>query len=106
MAPNVNGSQAWLVSLRDVHETSGLSYRDIALRCDLDHSYVALVLEGKRRPSRDVLTLLLAFGYGTNLDELDRVLILAGHPPFGRSARQEYRKEQSLPSSQHAIVSP
>jgi transcriptional regulator with XRE-family HTH domain len=106
MNSNANGSQPWLVSLREVHEISGLSYRDVAVRCDLDHSYVALLLEGRRRPSRDILTLLFAFGYGADLDELDRVLILAGHPPYGRSARQDYRKGQHLSYSTPAIASP
>ena len=40
----------WQIYLGDLHESSGLSYRDIDVRCDLDHSYVARILEGK--PSR------------------------------------------------------
>jgi transcriptional regulator with XRE-family HTH domain len=94
----MNPSQSWLACLRELHHASGLSYRDIAVRCDLDHSYVALILEGKRRPGRDVLTLLLAFGYCVDRVETDHVLMLAGYPPFGRSARLEYRKSQRLPS--------
>jgi transcriptional regulator with XRE-family HTH domain len=90
--PNENGF--WLESLRELHESSGLSFREIATRCDVDHSYLALILEGRRRPSRDVLAALLAFGYETDLMETDRVLMLAGYPPFGRSARLEYRRQR------------
>jgi transcriptional regulator with XRE-family HTH domain len=94
----MNANEFWLTHLRELHASSGLSYREIAVRCDLDHSYVALILEGKRRPSRDVLTLLLAFGYHADRVETDRILMLAWYPPFGRSARLEFRKSQNLPS--------
>lgn len=84
----------WLSALRELHDDSGLSYRELAARCDLDHSYVALILAGKRRPSRDVLAALLAFGYQVDRLETDRVLMLAGYPPFRRSARLEFRQAQ------------
>ena len=99
------GDHKWLANLRELHETSSLSYRDIAVRCDLDHSYVALILEGKRRPSRDILTLLLAFGYTADRIETDFILMLAGYPPYGRSARQEFRQNQGA-SSLPAAASP
>lgn len=100
-------NEIWQADLRELHESSGLSYRDLAERCDLDHSYVPLILEGKRRPSRDVLMLLLAFGYRVDRIETDRILMLAGYPPFGRLARLEYRKNRSgSPSLMGTITSP
>jgi len=93
----MKGDEDWLADLRELHEYAGLSYRELAARCDLDHSYVALILEGKRRPNRDLLTLLLAFGYRTDRIETDRILMIAGYPPFGRSARLEYRKNRGVP---------
>ncbi len=95
----VEEGQQWLALLREFHTTSGLSFREVAAQCDIDHSYVALILSGKRRPSRDVLLLLLVFGYGLDRIETDRMLILAGFPPFGRSARTEYRRERQEPVS-------
>lgn len=102
MSPN----ESWLADLRELHESSGLSCREIAERCDLDHSYVPLILEGKRRPSRDVLTLLLAFGYHADRIETDCILMLAGYPPFGRSARLEYRKNANVPHARINAVAP
>ena len=100
----MNIDHSWLKTLRELHAMSGLSYRELAARCDLDHSYVGFILEGKRRPSRDVLTLLLAFGYGLDLIETDALLMRAGYPPFGRSARDEYRRTQGARSSAMGTV--
>ena len=49
--------------LREIHEKSGLSYREVGVMCDINHSYVALILKGVRNPSRDVVICLLAFAY-------------------------------------------
>jgi transcriptional regulator with XRE-family HTH domain len=75
--------------LRQAHERSGLSYREVALICDIDHSYVGRILKGVRLPARDVLIALLGFAYGLSRLETDELLILAGYPPLGRSARRE-----------------
>jgi transcriptional regulator with XRE-family HTH domain len=97
MENGMNADEGWLAGLRELHECGGLSYRELAARCDLDHSYVALILEGKRKPNRDLLTFLLAFGYRTDRIETDRILMIAGYPPLGRSARLEYRKNRGVP---------
>ena len=93
---NMNAQDRWRVYLRNLHESSGLSYGEIAERCDLDESRVARLLEGKRKPSRDVLTLLLAFGYRADREDTDRILTLAGYLPFGPLARQDFRRAQRL----------
>lgn len=90
----MNAKELWRVYLRNLHESSGLGYPEIAEHCDLDVSRVARLLEGKRKPSRDVLTLLLAFGYRANREDADRILTLAGYLPFGPSARQDFRRGQ------------
>ncbi len=95
----VEEGQQWLALLREFHTMSSLSFREVAAQCDMDHSYVALILCGKRRPSRDVLILLLVFGYGLDRIETDRMLILARFPPLGRSARTEFRRERQVPLS-------
>lgn len=92
----MNPKDQWRVYLRNLHESMGLSYHELAERCDLDESRVARLLEGKRKPSRDVLTLLLAFGYRTDRENADRILSLAGYLPFGPSARRDFRQGQRL----------
>lgn len=82
----------WRAYLQNLHESSGLSYREIAIRCDLDESRVARILEGNRKPSRDVLTLLLAFGYRTDREDTDQILTMAGYLPFGPSEQKEFRR--------------
>ncbi|MCC6192614.1 MAG: helix-turn-helix transcriptional regulator [Anaerolineales bacterium] len=97
-------ADSWVTSLRELHAATGLSYREIAARCDLDHSYVGLILDGKRRPTRDVLTLLLAFGYGADRIGTDAVLMQAGYPPLGRSTRDEFRRHYSAhPNAGHVV---
>jgi len=92
----MDAKDLWRTYLRNLHESSRLSYREIAERCDLDESRVARLLEGNRKPSRDVLTLLLAFGYRTDRADADRILTLAGYLPFGPSTRQDFRRGQRL----------
>lgn len=89
---DVDAKDLWRAYLKDLHKSSGLSYREIAIRCDLDESRVARILEGKRKPSRDVLTLLLAFGYRTDREDTDQILTMAGYLPFGPSAQKEFRQ--------------
>jgi transcriptional regulator with XRE-family HTH domain len=78
--------------LREHHDCSGLSLRELATLCDMDHSYVSLILQGKRRPARDLLIALAAFGWGLDQRQTDELLLLAGWPPLGRSALREYRR--------------
>lgn len=79
----------FLNGLRDAHERSGLSYREVAQICDMDHSYVGRILNGARLPTRDVLINLMVFAYNLSRLETDELLILVGYPPLGRSARRE-----------------
>jgi transcriptional regulator with XRE-family HTH domain len=82
----------YLNKLIDVHERSGLSYREVAQECDLDPSYVHYILKGARRPHRDVL-IALGFAYRLDRWEVDEILLLAGLPPIGRSAVREFRQD-------------
>jgi hypothetical protein len=84
-------------------QRSGRSLREVAVLCDLDHSYVGLVVESKRRPQRDVLISLCAFGWNLDRIETDEILLLANYPPLGRSALREYRqatRRSKMPSPQ------
>ena len=78
--------------LREYHERSGLSLREVAQICDLDFSYVQLILQGKRRPHRDVIVLLCGYAWQISQPETDEVLMLGNYPPLGRSASREYRQ--------------
>jgi len=79
----------FLNDLREAHDRSGLSYREVGQICDIDHSYVGRILNGARIPARDVLINLLVFAYGLSRLETDELLVLVGYPPLGRSARRE-----------------
>jgi transcriptional regulator with XRE-family HTH domain len=88
MLPDAN---EYLNKLIEVHERSGLSFREVAQECDLDPSYVHYILKGARRPHRDVL-IALGFAYRLERWEVDELLLLAGLPPIGRNALREYRQ--------------
>lgn len=83
--------------LQDAHGRSGLTYREVAEICDMDHSYVPLILALKRRPNRDVLIALCAYAYQLTIYETDEILLLADCPPLGREARREYTTRRSRP---------
>ena len=80
-----------LTRLREIHETNGQSLRELAAMSDLDSSYICLILNGQRNPSRDTLV-SLGFSWRLGLFDVDELLLLAGYPPLGRSARREYHK--------------
>jgi hypothetical protein len=76
--------------LSEAHERSGLSLREVAQSSDLDPTYVHYILQGARRPPRDVI-IALGFTYRLERTEVDEILLLAGLPPLGRSALRQYR---------------
>jgi transcriptional regulator with XRE-family HTH domain len=86
--------------LCELHDINGQSLREIAAMADLDHSYVSLVLNGQRLPSRDALV-SLGISWHLALFDIDELLLLAGYPPLGRSARREYHK--NVIDQHHAI---
>ena len=83
--------EQYLQRLAEVHERSGLSLREVAQACDLDHSYVHYILKGARRPQRDVI-IALGFAYGLERVDVDEILLLANLPPIGRGVLREYRR--------------
>ncbi len=87
----VNKSE-YLEVLNDFHARSGLSLREVAQACDLDHTYIHRILSGSRRPRRDVI-IALGFTYCLERSEVDEILLLAGLPPLGRSVLSQYRSQ-------------
>ena len=85
-------TSVYLARIQEAHERSGLSLREVASICDLDHSYVSRTLNGDRRPHRDVLISLCVFGWRQRRIETDEILLFAGLPPLGRSALREFRQ--------------
>ena len=84
--------------LKEFHARSGMSLRDVAQACDLDHTYLHYILAGSRRPRRDVI-IALGFAYGMQQVEVDEVLLLAGYPPIGRGTLREYHQSLNPGSS-------
>jgi hypothetical protein len=64
--------------LEKLLSSKGLKRQDVIMRAELDGNYVNQFFNGiKTKPSRDH-TLSLAFGFGLNKDETDRLLKVAG----------------------------
>ncbi len=82
----------YIYRLSEAHERSGLSLREVAQFSDLDPTYVHYILNGARRPPRDVI-IALGFTYRLERTEVDEILLMAGLPPLGRSALKEYRNQ-------------
>jgi transcriptional regulator with XRE-family HTH domain len=94
-----------LTRLREIHEITGQSLRELAALSDLDPSYICLILNGQRNPSRDALV-SLGISWRLSLFDVDELLLLAGYPPLGRSARREYHKMViDQPHADNAVVS-
>jgi hypothetical protein len=96
----------FLAAINEAHTRSGLSLREIAQVCDLDHTYLHLILQGKRHPHRDVLISLCTFGWHLDPIETDMILIADGHPPLGRSVRREYSAGGIHQASASGMIQP
>lgn len=68
--------------LKEVHEQSGLSLREVGALSNLDFSYISRILAGERHPSRDVFISLCAYSWRLDLVETNRVLVAAGYKPI------------------------
>ncbi len=105
--PNHPTSRAeFLAAINEAHTRSGLSLREIAQVCDLDHTYLHLILQGKRHPHRDVLISLCTFGWHLDPIETDTILMADGHPPLGRSVRREYSASSANQASVDGTIQP
>lgn len=63
------------------------SQADIARDSWLDESYVSRLFSGERtNPSRDALILLVAFGMGLPVEDVDAVLLAADYKPLALAA--------------------
>jgi len=89
----------YLRYIREAHVRCARSLREVGEICDLDHSYVSLILEGKRFPTRDVLITLCLLGWYLDLPQTDEILILMGYLPLGRSTRREIVAVSKSPAS-------
>lgn len=68
--------------MRRAHILSGRSIRGVGRRCYLDHSYVARILKGTRRPRRDKVILLCLRGWGLNIQMTDDILEAGQYLPL------------------------
>lgn len=86
-----NNRSDYLEILNEYHSRSGLSLREVAQACDLDYTYIHYILNGARRPHRDVI-IALGFAYGMERVEVDEILLLAGYPPIGRGSSKVHHQ--------------
>jgi hypothetical protein len=61
------------------HAISGRSTREVGAACYLDHSYVAYILKGKRRPRREKMLLLCVQGWGLDNGATNEILRHGGY---------------------------
>ena len=63
------------------------SQADVSRDSWLDESYVSRLFSGERaNPSRDALILLVAFGMGLPVEDVDEVLLAADYKPLALTA--------------------
>ncbi len=72
----------YIYLLAEAHERSGLSLREVAQFSDLDPTYVHYILNGARRPPRDVI-IALGFTYRLERTEVDEILLSLVFHPWG-----------------------
>lgn len=79
----------FLALIGNAHRCSGLSLRELAAIYYLDPSFVSLIVSGERRPSRDALIILCAFGWQISREVTDEILIEGNYPALSRSIRRK-----------------
>jgi transcriptional regulator with XRE-family HTH domain len=100
-APYLPSRERFLQLINSYHVCSGATYREIEEVCEINFSYLSLILKGTRQPSRDVLIRLCHWGWRLNPADTDEVLMLAGFPPLSHRTRREWlEKNTRKPSAQ------
>jgi len=77
-APTLTDVAEFIRLINDAHKESGRNLREVAELCAIDHSYLWLILQGRRRPRWKVLLSLCTFGWGLDPYETEAIL-RAGH---------------------------
>jgi transcriptional regulator with XRE-family HTH domain len=76
-------------TLKVIHTSSTLTPRELAARTDLDFAYIWRILAGTRRPSRDSLLKLCAWGWCLDLEDTDYILQNFGYPSLNGNGTKE-----------------
>ena len=74
--------EQFLLLVNAAHQQSGCSLRELGMLTNLNPGYISQILNGHRRPSRDVLIVLACCGWILSLEEIDSILFNAGHKPL------------------------
>ncbi len=77
--PAPYNKKEFLRLLNEALSNSGWSQAELAARSNIDHSYLSLILHGKRHPERDIAIRIC--WYGLSLDSVDgeRILKAGGY---------------------------
>jgi transcriptional regulator with XRE-family HTH domain len=79
--PKTNGEFREL--LNAAYQQSGYSLRDLAAVTSLNFAYIWQIINGQRRPSRDVLIILCAYVFALDLEMTDQLLQSVGYKTLG-----------------------
>lgn len=72
-------TQSFSDYLHEQCESKGMLMSEVIKRADIEKSYGYMIFKGNRQPSRDRV-IQLAFGFGMDGDEAQRLLLMAGKP--------------------------
>ncbi|GAB4549315.1 MAG: hypothetical protein OHK0023_13600 [Anaerolineae bacterium] len=72
--------------MNQYHERNGYSLREMSIDTGLHFAYICQVLNGKRKPSRDAIIALCAYGWGCCITETNQVLEALGYCTLGNRA--------------------
>lgn len=64
------------------HQIYGYGMRELSRLTGVNHAYISQILNGHRRPNRDILIRLCSFGWGMPLEECNAILTSAGYKPL------------------------
>ena len=75
-------SNGFVNLIRDAHQSSGCTLRDVGARTGLNFSYISQIINKQRRPSRDTLILLCTYGWNLELEVTDQLLESCRYKPL------------------------
>ena len=81
---STNSHKEFLILLLEAHNNSGRSLREVTELCNIDHSYLALILKGVRSPHRDLLICLCWLGWNLDIYQADEILRAGGYKKSSR----------------------
>jgi hypothetical protein len=93
----INGNEKeFLILIKDAHNNSSRTLREVGDLCYLNYSYIGRILTGERRPRRDQLIVICFLGWNLDIYDTDLILKTGGYKPLINWVKAGWSQQESI----------